>query len=242
MSGRATSRLRGSTLTMARPEVRVGTVVVYTDVMCGWSTIGLHRFHRARREAGLDDRLTLDLRLFLLEDLNQVPLSTGMIEPEKPVVGALEPELDIAPWQGQPSTWPVTSLPANEAVHAAALQSPAAAEELDTALRLAFWRDSRCISMRHEILDIAGVCSRVDVDVLREAIDDGRARGPMMRDYLEHRDAVDGSPHFFLADGSDHVNPGISFHQQGSATAGFPVLDGDDPTAYDALVRQASTA
>lgn len=72
----------------------------------------------------------------------------------------------------------MTSLLPNEAVHAAKAQGPVAAERLDMALRLAFWRDSRCISMRHEILDVADGCEGVDVDALREAIDDGRARGP----------------------------------------------------------------
>jgi hypothetical protein len=46
------------------------------------------------------------------------------------------------------------------------------------ALRLGFWRDSRCISMRHEILDVAADCDRVDVDRLRDDLDSGRARGP----------------------------------------------------------------
>jgi predicted DsbA family dithiol-disulfide isomerase len=225
---------------VSRIEVPDGTVVVYTDVMCGWSTVALHRFYRARHEAGLDDRLEVDLRLFLLEDVNQTPLTSSIIEPEKPVVGPLEPELDIKPWQGDLSAWPVTSLPTNEAVHAARAQSPAAAEQLDMALRLAFWRDSRCVSMRHEILAIADGCDAVDTDDLRAALDDGRARGPMMAQYLRDQDVVQGSPHFFLSDGSDQHNPGISFHQQGTTGAGFPVLDGDDPKAYDELVRRAA--
>lgn len=226
---------------MSPPEVPQNTVVVYTDVMCGWSTLALHRLYRARHEAGLDERLAVELRLFLLEDVNTMPLTSDVIEPEKPVIGPLEPDLNITPWQAPPSAYPVTALPANEAVHAARLQSARAAEQLDMALRLAFWRDSRCISMRHEILDVADGCPQVDTDELRAALDDGRARGPMMRDYLEHRDAVDGSPHLFLHDGSDRHNPGIEFHQQGETGAGFPVLDSDDPSAYDAVVRAAVT-
>src|SRR3954466_295312 len=56
-----------------------------------------------------------------------------------------------------------------------------AAEQLEMALRLAFWRDSRTISMRQEISDVARSCDAVHVDRLREALDDGRARGTMMR-------------------------------------------------------------
>ena len=207
--------------------------------MCGWSTIALHRFYRARADAGLDDDLRVDHQLFLLEDVNEMALNSKLIELEKPVVGALAEELEFKPWQRDPTEYPVTSLPANEAVHAAKEQSPAAAEELDMALRLAFWRDSRCISMRHEILDIADGCEHVDAERLRDALDEGRARGTMMRTYLAHRDDVQGSPHFFLTDGSDVHNPGIEMHQVGEPGAGFLVVDSDDPTAYEKLVRSA---
>jgi predicted DsbA family dithiol-disulfide isomerase len=227
---------------MARPNVAPGTVTVFTDVMCGWSTIALHRFYRARDAAGLNGKLFVDPQLFLLEDVNRIALNTKIIELEKPVVGALEPELEFKQWQLDPSEWPVTSLPANEAVHAAKEQSHEAAEELDMALRLAFWRDSRCISMRHEILDIAASCKTVDADRLREAFDDGRARGQMMRTYHQHREDVQGSPHFFLADGSDVHNPGIKMHQEGETGAGFLMVDSDDPSVYDDLVRRAAEA
>ncbi len=61
-----------------------------------------------------------------------------------------------------------------------------------------------------------------------------------MRTYLASRDAVQGSPHFFLADGSHTHNPGIAIHQVGEPGAGFLVLDFDDPTVYDELVRRAA--
>ena len=51
----------------------------------------------------------------------------------------------------------------------------------------------------------------------------------MMTTYRDCRDAVRGSPHFFLPDGSDVHNPGIQMHQVGSPGAGFLVLDEDDP-------------
>jgi len=225
---------------MSRPTVAPGTVTAFTDVMCGWSTIAFHRFYQARAAAGLDGRLTLDHQLFLLEDVNRMALNTKIIEGEKPVVGALAEELEFKPWQRDPSEYPVTSLPANEAVHAAKDQSADAAEQLDMALRLAFWRDSRCISMRHEILDVADRCDRVDADQLRDDPDSGRARRGMMQTYLTSRDDVQGSPHFFLPDGSDIHNPDIAIHQVGEPGAGFLVLDSDDPTTFDDLVRRAA--
>ncbi|MBY3552283.1 dithiol-disulfide isomerase [Modestobacter lapidis] len=220
-------------------DVAPGTVAVYTDVVCAWSTVALHRFSAARSRLGLDEQVRLDLRLFLLEDVNRFAIPERMLDAEIPVVGPLEPDLGLTPWQADRSAWPVTSLPANEAVHAAAAQSPAAAEQLDMALRLAFFRDSRCISMLHEVVDVARSCDRVDADAVAAALDDGRARGAMMADYRAHRDEVQGSPHFFLADGSSVHNPGIELHWE---DAGYPVVDADDPTAYDDLVRRAADA
>ncbi|PWW66940.1 DsbA family oxidoreductase [Actinokineospora spheciospongiae] len=225
---------------MPRPEVRPGTIVVYTDVACAWSTVAIVRLLRARDELDLVDRVHLDHRCFLLEDVNAFPIPKKFLDSEIPVVGALEPDLGWKNWQGDPADWPVTTAPANEAVHAAKEQSPRAAEELDMALRLALFRDSRCVSLRHEIVDIARNCEHVDADALGEALDDGRARGPMMRDYRGNRDAVQGSPHLFFADGHDVHNPGIGLRWVGEQGAGFPVVEHDDPGIFADLVRRAA--
>jgi predicted DsbA family dithiol-disulfide isomerase len=220
-------------------NVESGTVVVYTDVACAWSTVGLSRFYAARDRAGAADRLRVDHRLFLLEDLNRFPIPKRHVDAEIPVVGPLAPGLGFRPWRPDPSTWPVTVVPADEAVHAAKLQSLEAAEQLDMALRLAFFRDNRCISLLHEILDVAGGCDAVDVDELGAALDDGRARAGMMRGYREHRDDVQGIPSFFLPDGSVVLNPGIELRWEGEPDSGYPVVERDDPKAYDELVDRA---
>jgi hypothetical protein len=62
----------------------------------------------------------------------------------------------------------------------------------------------------------------------------------MMRDYREHRDAVQGSPHLFFADGPDVHNPGIELRWVGEQGAGFPVVDHDDPTVFRELVQRAA--
>ncbi len=72
------------------------------------------------------------------------------------------------------------------------------------------------------------------------ALDEGTARAQMMRGYREHVDDVQGSPHFFLADGSDVHNPSIQLHWVGDPGAGFPVVDADDPSVFDDLVRRAA--
>lgn len=219
-------------------HVEPGTIVLYSDVACGWATLALHRFYAARAEAGLGDAVRVEHRLFLLEDINSFALPKDFVDGEVPVFAELAPDFGFRPWQGKDSQWPVTTLLANEAVHAAKAQGPAASEELDLALRHAFFAESRTVSMLHEILDVADGCPSVDVTALREALDDGRARGQMMRDYRTHRDEVQGSPHFFLADGSDVHNPGIEMHLEDDV----PVVDSDDTTAMARLVRQAATS
>jgi predicted DsbA family dithiol-disulfide isomerase len=226
---------------MPRPQVRDGTIVIYTDVACAWSTVAIARLLRAREELGLTGRVRLDHRCFLLEDVNSFALPKKLVDSEIPVAGALEPRLGWRIWQADPSTWPVTSAPANEAVHAAKQQSAAAAEELDMALRLAFFRDSRCISMRHEIVAVAEACGGVDATAIGAALDDGRARGPMMRDYRATRDAVRGSPHLFFADGYDVHSPGIDLRWEGEQGAGFPVVEHDDPAVFEDLARRAAS-
>jgi predicted DsbA family dithiol-disulfide isomerase len=225
---------------MTEIDVRPGTVRVFTDVACGWAMISLTRFYRARARLGLDDEVRVDFGLFLLEDINRLPIPKRFLDAEIPVIGALEPGVRFQMWQGLPSNWPVTTLLANEAVHAAKRQSLRASEQLDYALRTAFFCDSRCISMRHVVLDVAAHCDQVDLKALDHALDEGLVRAEMMRGYHEHVEQVQGSPHFFLADGTDVHNPGVTFHWIGDPGKGFPYVDSDDPTVVDRLVRQAA--
>lgn len=224
-----------------RPRVDPGTLVVYTDILCAWSTITLHRLYRVRAQEGLDDRLAFDLRLYPLEEVNQFPIPERFLAAEIPVVGQLAEELEWQVWQGEPSAWPNTSMPANEAVHAAKAQSLRASEQLDTALRQALFRDSRPIALRHEILDVAKGCPDVDADALAEALDDGRARGPMLADSRRHREAITGSPHLFLADGSDVHHPDADFRWAGGGEGkGYPIVTRDEPQACTEIVRRAA--
>jgi predicted DsbA family dithiol-disulfide isomerase len=224
----------------ASVDVAPGTAAIYTDVACGWSTVAIHRFRERRRALGLDGRVRLDHRLFLLEDVNRAPLDRRLVDSEISVLGTLAPGLGWRIFADDPSAWPVSSLLANEAVHAAKAQGHRAAEELDWALRMALFRDGRCITMRHVVLDVAGDCDAVDADAIGAALDDGRARGPMMAGYRSGRSVVQGSPHIFLADGSDVHNPGIALHWEGEPGRGYPVIDADDADVYDDSVRRAA--
>jgi predicted DsbA family dithiol-disulfide isomerase len=136
-------------------------------------------------------------------------------------------------------------LPPLEAVQATKSQSLHASEQLDRALRRAFWSEGRCISMRHEILAVAKETGAVDAPALAAALDSGSARGSVMAHYhTAHTAEVLCSPHVFLYDGSNFANSGVRVHwQNGPFGVGFPVIDADDPGIYtDILTRAAEVA
>jgi predicted DsbA family dithiol-disulfide isomerase len=133
-------------------------------------------------------------------------------------------------------------LPALEAVQAAKAQSWHASEQLDRSLRRAFWGESRCISMRHVILDVAAETGAVDVDVLAADLDTGRARSSVIEHFVQAKDGrVNCSPHVFLYDGTNMANPGVERRWvNGGFGVGFPFIDSDDRSVYDELLNQAA--
>jgi predicted DsbA family dithiol-disulfide isomerase len=145
-------------------------------------------------------------------------------------------------WQRPDFEYPVTTLPALEAVQAAKAQSLRASEDLGSALRHAFFARSRTVSMLSVILDVAGGVDSVDVDALAEALDDGRARQMV----IEQKDAaerigVKGSPHVYAPDGTDVPNPGVEKHWEGDEGVGYPVIDSYDASVYDDLLKRAAS-
>ena len=220
------------------------TIVVFSDIACPWATLAVHRLHAARRRLGLDDAVTFEHRSFPLELINERPTPKRTLDAEVPVVGSLAPDFGFQVWTRPESEWPVTVLLALEAVHACREQGARASEQLDLGLRRALFAESRCVSLLHVVLQVAGECPGVDVPALRDALEHGRARHTLAEDLeVSRSDAVTGSPHLFLPDGSDVHNPGVSFHWEGEArSGGFPVVDDDDPSVYDELLRAASTA
>jgi predicted DsbA family dithiol-disulfide isomerase len=207
-------------------DVEPGTIVLFSDIACPWATLAVERFHTARERAGADVRLVH--RAFPLELVNDRATPKPKLDAEIPVISKLAPGV-FRSWSGALHEWPVTTLLALEAVRAAGDR----AEELDRALRRAFFHDSRCISLRSVILDVA---RQVGAEI-EDALDDGRHRRAIIDDLVLARSAaVRGSPHAFLPDGSDVHNPGIRMHE----VAGKPVIDSDDESAWDDLVSRGA--
>jgi 2-hydroxychromene-2-carboxylate isomerase len=184
--------------------------------------------------------LRIDVRMFPLELVNERPTPFDTLRAEVRPLSKTAPDAGWEEWSAHPATWPVTTLPPMEAVEAAKEQGLEASEHLDIELRRAFFAESRCISLRSVILDVARGCGRVDADALAEALDDGRARRSLLDGYWSAVGAVKGSPHVFLPDGNDVHNPGLVFHWEGEEPSRTLVIDQDDPSVYDGLVRSAA--
>lgn len=222
-------------------QVAANTIVVWSDLGCAWSHAVVWRLHDARRRLGLEGNVAFDHHAFPLELFNSEPTPRPRIEAEWPVAAQLAPRAGWQPWSAPPHAWPVTMLPPMEAIQAAKLQSLRAGEELDRGLRRAFWGESRCISLRHVILEVATECESVDVAALAGALDTGRARAALFDDWAVARGPeVRGSAHLFAPDGTNAQNPGITVGWRPDRTGAAAFIESDDPTVIDDLLRRAS--
>jgi predicted DsbA family dithiol-disulfide isomerase len=223
-------------------EVVPGTIVVFSDIGCPWAHVAVWRLHDARRRLGLQDSVAFDHRVFPLELFNSQPTPRDELAVEWEACAALTPRAGWQAWSSPDWSWPATMLPPMEAVQAAKEQGLAASEQLDRGLRRAFWGESRCVSLRHVILEVAAECDDLDLEALAEAFDSGRARAALFAQYeVARSDAVDGSPHLFLADGTNVQDPGIkATWEEGSDCFWRPTVVADDPAAYDRLVTAAA--
>ncbi len=221
-------------------DVAPGTLVIYADLACPWATACVWNLHQARHEAGLDGRVSFDVRCFPLELVNERPTPRRTLDAEIPVVGRLSPGFGWRVWQDRTDRYPVTTLLALEAVQATKEQGLAASEALDLALRRAFFAESRCISLRSVVLDVAESCQGVDPVGLIDALDQGRARELVIEQWKAARPGgVNGSPHVFCPDGTDSANPAVTMHWEGEHGTGFPVVDEFRPDEYADLLKRA---
>ena len=221
--------------------VAPGTIVLFSDLIDPFAHIAVHRLLTARARHGLDDHVVIDHHVFPIELLNSAPGTRHGSDSEIPVLGALEPDAGWQLWQGPDYHYPSTVLLASEAVQAAKAQGLAAGEQLDRALRRAFWRDSRPIHLHHEILAIAATVDLINLPQLDTDLRSGAFRSRIFDDLdLVRTGAVAMSPHLFLPDGTDMTNPGMTVHWQGDWAKGFPVIDKDDPSIYDLILDRAA--
>lgn len=223
-------------------EVAPGTIVLFSDLICPFTHVAVHRLFTVRERLGLADEVRIDHHAFPIELINASPGTRHGSDSEIPVLGALEPDAGWQLWQGPDYHYPNTVLLAFEAVQAAKAQGLRASERLDRALRRAFWAGSRPIGHYHVILEVAAAVDGLDASRLAEDLASGAGRKAVFDDWATVRTgAVTMSPHLFLPDGQRHANPGIEVRWQGEWAKGFPVVDRDDPGVYDRIVRTAAS-
>ncbi|MFB7666078.1 DsbA family protein [Kitasatospora sp. NPDC056138] len=218
-------------------------VTVWSDIGCPWASLALHTLRAAAAERGQD--LLIDHRAFPLELFNRQPTPKYIVEPEVIVIGARRPELGWRVWSGVESDYPSTTLPALEAVQAAkepAVGGLRGSDELDAALRHAFYGGSKCISVHSVILDLADKCEHVDAEELAKALESGAGRAEVYAQWhVAQGPDIQGSPHLFTSDGYQSHNPGATFVWTGDPNqGGLPRLDDYDPSwAQELLDRVA---
>jgi predicted DsbA family dithiol-disulfide isomerase len=237
------SQITTAATTRVKPDVMPGTVQVWSDLLCPFAHVAVHRLWRARERLGLSERVGFDHHIFPLELFNGPHPRRGT-DTEAVGLGQVAPDAGFRVWTGADDLYPHTVLLAAEAVLAAKSQSVRAGEYLDRALRQAFWFRSLSISHRQVILEVADEVdadANLDVTKLAAALDEGTHRKSLTNDYaIGQGDQVSGSPHLFLPDGTDEHNPGMTVHWEGPWAAGYPIVDTDEPAIYDDILRRAA--
>lgn len=142
-----------------------------------------------------------------IEVVNRRGTPKDILDQEIGLIQGIEPRLEIRAWAKREWEWPVTILPAFEAVKCAEAQGDELAWEYQWRVRQAFFRDSACISLRHVLLDLA---EEVGLDISQD-FDSGRLRQKVMVEGQEgwHELKVRGSPTLVLPDGSISAYPGL---------------------------------
>jgi predicted DsbA family dithiol-disulfide isomerase len=224
----------------SRPKVEPGTIMIYSDLSCAFAHLCVHRLHEARDRLGAEVRFVH--RPYLIDELDDFPIPRHFVDLDGPLPAGLDLDGGWEVWSSMPDRWPISTQLAMEAVRAAELQGIVAHEQLDRALRRAFFEEHRSITLRGVILDVAEACQAVDVDELVATLDAGRVRAAFMADLHQGLRFVKGSPHLFFADGYAVYNPGVSVSWFGRPGESYPTVELSDPGIHAALIERAAAA
>jgi len=190
------------------------TVDIWSDIHCPWALIAVHRLRTARAKHGLD--VTLAPRAWPLEWVNRRGTPRGIVVTETAALASHEPSLFNAYTAG---SWPSTFLPAFELVAATRrTHGPPAAEDVDYALRLAFFRDSIDVSIEAGLRDALDIAHQLNADVRPDEAMDAwlhtTTRSDVVDQFRTSRTLpIQGSPQIFWPDGSTSHNPGMTDHR-----------------------------
>jgi predicted DsbA family dithiol-disulfide isomerase len=188
-------------------------VEIWSDLHCPWALVAIHRLRTARRAHGLD--VVFVPRAWPLEWVNSRGTPREIVTTEVAALASHEPDLFSA-YRGE--SWPSTFLPAFELVAATRrVHGVVAAEEVDYALRLAFFRDSVDVSIAaglERALESAASTVALDPEAVMDMWRESDVRSDIVADYRESRRiTIQGSPQITWPDGSNDHNPGMTDHE-----------------------------
>jgi predicted DsbA family dithiol-disulfide isomerase len=203
------------------------TVVdIWSEIHCPWALVCLHRLRTARDELGRAE-VVFDPRPWPLEWVNDRGTPRDIVSTETIVLAAEEPALFSA---YENDSWPSTFLPAFELVAAARrVGGRRLAEEVDYALRIAFFRDQVDVSIAaglEHALGLVDLDVPVDVEAIMRTWYTEPVRGDVLAAYeISKGLPIQGSPQVFLPSGRTYHNPGLAEHHW---ERGIPHLDHRD--------------
>lgn len=213
-------------------------LTVWSDLGCPWASLALHTVRTRAKERDVD--LVIDHRAFPLELFNRRPTPKPIIDVEITAIAGLIPSLGWRLWTRPDWEYVVTTVPAMAAVQAAkdaAVGGLRASDELDAALRRAFYEEGRCISIHAEILDVARTCPALFLPALRTALQRGAGTTEVFDQWRTARNLpVQGSPHLFLGERYAEHNPGVTYHWTAAPGEGFPRFEAYDATWADTVL------
>ncbi|WIY01108.1 DsbA family protein [Amycolatopsis mongoliensis] len=214
-------------------------VDVWSDIHCPWAYVAVHRLRRARDAHGLD--VVFAPRAWPLEWVNRRGTPRDIVTTETAALASHEPEL-FAAYTGE--SWPSTFLPAFELVAAARrLYGLRAAEDIDFALRLAFFRDGVDVSIRAGLAEALVIANGLNAGVVPAEVEDAWLRTNPRADVDEDFRAsgglpIQGSPQIFWPDGSTTHNPGMTDHRW---RGGLVHIGHTEPGAAERLLLARTT-
>lgn len=181
-------------------------LLMYSDPHCPYAYLAAYRLRKVLPE--FRGRVVVQHKSLPIELVTERPTPKPVLDNETPIILLEEPGIPYAPWHRPESEWPVTLMPAFEAIKCAERQGLAEAHELDWLIREAFFAGSRCVAMRHVLLELAEHAG-CDLKRFREDFDSGVTRRQVMDESREGWEILDlpFSPVFVLPSGKRYPNP-----------------------------------
>jgi predicted DsbA family dithiol-disulfide isomerase len=186
----------------------LATIAMYSDVHCPYAYLAAYRLRQLRDE--WRGKVQIVHKSLALEYVNKQPTPKPILDVETPILLVEEQDIPYRPWHRPISEWPVTMWPAFEAIKCAERQDLDLADDLDWAIRTAFFSENRCISMRHVLFELAeGV--GLDMGRFADDFDNGVTKRLVLEEAQEgwERLRVEGSPTFVLPDGEQRPYLGL---------------------------------